>query len=285
MTFDVPIDEAQALFPDYEFVARLTASVQKAAFHVRKDAHDLCLKIIAPDHEADRLQREVEALLKVEHPNVVQFVEYTFSVRKGHHRHYVIERFVDGSDLTDLLDENPWTLADAGAFFGKLLDGLGELRRHGLVHRDLKPSNIRVRPNADPVIIDLGLARHLGRPDLTRTTQGARLGTPMYFAPEQFQGTKHDIDHRTDLFAVGILLYQALVGHHPFYGTHMRSADALEEAVCRADAHWGSARFRSLPADWQLVIKRLLERSRERRPGDAAQAANLIRRLTDGAGA
>ena len=88
-------------------------------------------------------------------------------------------------------------------FFASLCDGLAALKAKGIVHRDIKPQNIRVRSNGDPVIIDFGLARHLGLPDLTKTIQGARLGTPAYFAPEQFDGNRHDIDHRTDLFAVG----------------------------------------------------------------------------------
>jgi serine/threonine-protein kinase len=276
--FDVPLDEAKELFPEYEFITRLTASVQKAAFHVRQNGHDLCLKVIAPNTEAGRLQREVAALLKVDHPNVVQFVEYTFSVSKKNHRHFVVEHFIPGSDLSERLNIR-WAPGDAARFFGQLLDGLGELRKHNLVHRDLKPSNIRVHTDGRPVIIDLGLARHLDRPDLTRTAQGARIGTPAYFAPEQFQGTKQDIDHRTDLFAVGILLYEALLGRHPFFGSHITSLDELEQAVCSGSGHLACDDFKRLSHDWQLVLKRMLERPRERRPADASQAAALLRKI------
>jgi hypothetical protein len=83
MPFTVPINDAKQLFPDYTFIAALTASEQKCAFHVQKDTRDLCLKIISPTSEADRLEREIQALLKVSHPNVVEFFEYTFSVRKS----------------------------------------------------------------------------------------------------------------------------------------------------------------------------------------------------------
>ena len=218
MTFTLTLQDAQAQFPDYTFVKALTPSAQKAAFHVRDhDENDLCLKIVAPTYERDRLEREILAMQMVDHPNVVRLYEYTFSSKPGQQRHFIVEEFVDGSDLTDKMRPGqPWVLQEAVQFFAKLCDGLAALREKGIVHRDIKPQNVRVRPDGAPVIIDFGLARHLGLPDLTQTLQGARIGTPVYFAPEQFDGNKHDIDHRTDLFAVGILLYEATTGEQPF---------------------------------------------------------------------
>jgi serine/threonine protein kinase len=130
---------------------------------------------------------------------------------------------VEGTDLSEVLKlGKQWAVKKTALFFVELCNGLYALRLSNVVHRDLKPTNIRVRPNGTPVIIDFGLARHLDQPGLTRTSKGAAFGTPLYFAPEQFIGTKYDIDHRTDLFALGILLYQALVGRHPFH--HPRSS-------------------------------------------------------------
>src|ERR1019366_6588709 len=114
-------------------------------------------------------------------------------------------------------------------FFAALCDGLSALKQEGIVHRDIKPENIRVKPSGAPVIIDFGLARHLSLPDLTQTVEGAAIGTPLYFAPEQFDGTKHDIDHRTDLFALGILLFEALTGEHPFYRPSMTTRAQLRQ--------------------------------------------------------
>lgn len=280
MPYVVPIDTARAQFPEYTFVRPLTPSVQKAAFHVRDgDGNDLCLKLIAPNYGRDRLDREIQALQSIQHPNVVQLIEYMFSSKAGQQKHYILEEYVDGEDLSDRLPLGAtWPLDEAAAFFEALCNGLAALADQNIVHRDLKPSNIRVRPDGSPVIIDFGLARHLDLPDMTATAQGAQIGTPMYFAPEQFTGTKHDIDCRTDLFALGILMYQALVGRHPFWRAGMSRVE-LRDAVCGSDDFLRDPTFTGLPREWRLLIGRLLAKQRARRSHRATQAASILRRL------
>jgi serine/threonine-protein kinase len=280
MPFIVPIEAAREQFPQYEFVAALTPSEQKAAFHVKdSEGRDLCLKIIAPDYEMDRLSREIRALQSIDHPNIVQLREYTYSSSPGYQRHYIIEEFVEGKDLAEILgNTRVWPRSQAAEFFSDLCNGLAVLNAKRLVHRDLKPTNIRVRPNGSPVIIDFGLARHLDQPDITLTKEGAAFGTPLYFAPEQFVGTKHDIQHRTDLFAVGILLYQALFGRHPFWQAGM-SYQRLSNAVCTSSDHLLVPEFCALPRPWQLLMSRLLEKEQARRPHDAGQVSSILKKI------
>jgi serine/threonine protein kinase len=280
MPFVIPIDQAKAEYPEYDFVAALTPSEQKAAFHVRdKVGRDLCLKIVSPDFNMDRLQREIIALQAISHPNVVVLREYTFSTSNGKLRHYMVEDFVAGHDLTSDLSAGPWSLEKGTIFFLALTNGMAALRAAAIVHRDLKPSNIRVRSDGSPVIIDFGLARLLGLPDLTRTSEGAGIGTPLYFAPEQFTGTKHDIDHRTDLFALGVLIYQAVVGQHPFLLGAVTNIQQLQEAICQS-VEWRTIdSFQRLPRNWQLLIGRLLEKDRARRPQDAADVNDILTKL------
>lgn len=282
MPFVVAIDQARAEYPEYDFVAALTPSEQKAAFHVRdKGGRDLCLKIVSPGFNVDRLQREIIALQAISHPNVVALREYTFSTSNGKLRHYMVEDFVAGHDLTSDLGAGPWSLEKGATFFLGLTNGMAALRVAGIVHRDLKPSNIRVRADGSPVIIDFGLARLLGLSDLTRTSEGAGIGTPLYFAPEQFTGTKHDIDHRTDLFALGVLIYQAVVGQHPFLLGAVTNMQQLQEAVCQSIEWRTVGSFQTLPRNWQLLIGRLLEKDRARRPQDATQVNAILRKLGD----
>jgi serine/threonine-protein kinase len=280
MPFVFPLEKAEEIFPEYEFVSALPASAQKAAFEVRAvDGAHLCLKIIAPDYGIDRLEREILALQAMDHPNVGGMVEYTFSTKGGIRRHYMIEEFIEGSDLSEYLkDGQAWSLDKIASFFLPLLDGLAAIHDIRIVHRDLKPSNIRIRNNMEPVIIDLGLARHLDKIDITKTEQGATIGTPAYFSPEQFIGTKHDIDHRTDLFAVGILMYQLAVCHHPFLENDM-TYDHLQKRVLESDDHLANKIFSDLPNEWKLLISKMLERERVKRPASARQIQTVLMRI------
>lgn len=277
MPFNVPIAKAQEMFPQFVFLSPLTPSEQKAAFHVRdENGKDLCLKIIAPKNDIGRLQREILALQSFSHPNIVRLIEYTFSSKADMQRHFVIEEYIDGHDLRDLLIPNkPWSISTTVPFFTQLFDGLNSLNHNSIVHRDLKPNNIRVRPNNSPVIIDFGLARHLLLSDITRTSEGAAIGTPVYFAPEQFQGNKHDIDHRTDLYAAGTILFEVLTGHHPFYND-MNNYANLQDAVCNSVDFKNDSQFIALPIQLQLLISRLLEKERVRRPLNGGQVATLL---------
>ena len=283
MTF-IKLEDARNQFPEYTFIAALTPSAQKAAFHVRDDeGKDLCLKVVAPSYERDRLDREIRAMQTIDHPNVVRLHEYTFISKPDQQRHFIIEEFIAGSDLADeLRPGQPWEVPRAADFFAKLCDGLAALRDKGIVHRDLKPQNVRVTSDGDPVIIDFGLARHLGLPDLTRTLQGARLGTPAYFAPEQFDGSKHDIDHRTDLFAAGILLYEATTGQPPFIDSTVHTISQLRDAVCDREDHLTRHGFVVLKPRLRLLIAKLLEKRRAKRPADPNQVAAILRRLGEG---
>lgn len=279
MPYIVPIADAKDQFQDYTFVKALTPSEQKAAFHVQdKEGRDLCLKLIAPNYSVDRLNREIQALQNIDDPNVVMLIEYTYSSKPQQQRHYIIEEFIEGDDLTIRLTGQPWERTQVADFFGALASGLEALRLAKVVHRDLKPNNIRVRPDDTPVIIDFGLARHLDLPDITKTGEGAAIGTPAYFAPEQFGGTKHDIDHRTDLFAFGVLLYEALIGRHPFLKSSITWA-ALTKAVCKLDTHLADIDFVQLPGKWKLLVKKLLEKQRVDRPQSAGQVATILNKL------
>jgi len=276
----MPIQQARADYPEYTFVSPLTPSEQKAAFHVRDDqGRDLCLKIIAPNYNIDRLEREILALQSISHPNVVRLIEYTKSSKPGKNRHYIVEEFIAGTDLTSrLLPGQSWSGAVASVFFAALFDGLAVLNGLKIVHRDLKPSNIRVRPDGSPVIIDFGLARLLDQPDITSTSEGAAIGTLRYFSPEQCKGTKHDIDHRTDLFAAGILLYQALVGSHPFWHDGMTDQQ-LRDAICQSHDCLNHPTFLTLEEPWKVIVRRLLNKDRAMRPHDAAQVTGILRRI------
>jgi len=230
----------------------------------------------------DRLQREISALREVVHDNVARFIQYEFSSKSGVVRHFLIEDFVEGDDLTVSLGK-PWPLHRCIVFFVALADGLGSIHAKQIVHRDLKPSNIRVTPTGKPVIIDFGVARHLALPDITKTFQGAGLGTPLYFAPEQFRGTKRDIDLRTDLFALGVILHTAITGTHPFWDGKSVCRHDLEVSVCEMQAYQNSPVFIKMPANMQTLLNWLLGKRRSDRPRDCQQVINALNGMNQGA--
>jgi serine/threonine protein kinase len=277
MVYDVPIAQAQTDYPEFQFVAKLTPSAQKAAFHVRdRCGTDLCLKIISPDYELDRLNREILAMQAINHPNVACFVKYEKSMG-GTCRHFILEEYVEGEDLLTFFETGDiWDVDRAAHFFSSLFDGLEAVHEANLVHRDIKPSNIRVRPDGSPVIIDLGYALHQELPSITTTRAGAAVGTWDYFAPEQFMGNRADVDHRTDIFASGILLFQAVTGIHPFYSQGMSRQDT-ENSVCTSDQCFSIQEFINLPDTWKSLIRRLLSKDRSNRPHSAQQAGVILR--------
>ena len=274
MPYQGTLEHAKSDYPEYTCVSSLTQSEQKAAFHVRNSAgEDLCLKIINPNCRLDYLEREILGLQSIAHRNVARLREYVYSSKDGQLKHYIVEDFIEGEDLSQsFASANMWSRAKASVFFSALCDGLEAMRRENIVHRDLKPSNIRVRSDGSPVIIDLGVARHLDLPDITNTSDGAAIGTPMYFAPEQFTGTKHDIKHQTDLFAVGILIHQALIGRHPF----VEEEFSLQDAVCISNNYQQSEAYIALPKTWKLLINRLLAKDIINRPHNAGQVADIL---------
>jgi serine/threonine protein kinase len=278
MPYEVPIDVARKNFPSYTFVSRLTASEQKCAFHARdKDGTDLCFKIIKPGCDPMRVEREILAMQAVSHPNVVKLRQYHTPTATSPH-HFTIEEFVKGDDLSPSLAGKPWSLSRTAKFFAQVFDGLGALQDAALVHRDLKPSNIRVTPDGRPVIIDFGLVRHLDLPDVTKTVEGAAIGTPLYFAPEQFTGTKYDIDHRTDYFAAGVLMHMALLGRHPFDSSGL-DFDSLKNAVCADNSFAAAPDFSKLEQRMRLLLTKLLQKQRLNRPAEAKTVAKLLRNL------
>lgn len=280
MPFNIPIDQARNDYLEYTFLSPLTPSEQKAAFHVRDtQGQDLCLKIIAPNYNIDRLDREIMALQSISHPNVVRLIEYTRSSKPGQQKHYIVEEFVPGKDLGDILHPGQqWSRSDASVLFAALFDGLAALNDLNIVHRDLKPSNIRVRSDGSPVIIDFGVCRLLDQPDITSTSEGAAIGTLQYFSPEQCRGTKHDIDHRTDLFAAGILLYQALTGNHPFWQDSITDSQ-FRDAICESYDYLRVPEFTGLPEPWKIIVGRLLNKERAMRPHSAAQVTAILRKI------
>ena len=158
---------------------------------------------------AERFEREAHFMASLQHENILHVIDF---VKDGRSM-FIIMEYVDGIDLYDLLERSPRLPADIAAIITlQLARGLDYAHFRGIIHRDIKPANIMVSMLGDVKLMDFGIARHERFGDLTET--GTGLGTPSYMSPEQILGDK--LDFRSDIFSVGIVLYQMLTGRKPF---------------------------------------------------------------------
>jgi serine/threonine-protein kinase len=158
----------------------------------------------------ERFLNEAKIQRRLRHPNIVQIRE--FLIDQG--RFYIVMEFIEGETLAHRLQQlgRPMLASEAMDIFRQALEGLGFAHAQGVIHRDIKPSNIMLTREGVAKLTDFGIARALGSAKLTAT--GTALGTPAYMSPEQIQGTK--VDHRTDIYSMGITLYEMLAGRVPF---------------------------------------------------------------------
>ena len=192
------------------------------AVYIAKDTQldrDIALKIpkFRSDDKAsiEWFYREARSMATVHHPNLCP----VFDVGVIDNIHYISMAYIEGRPLTDYVkSDKPIQARQVAVVVRKIAVALEEAHRAGIVHRDLKPDNIMINTRKEPVIMDFGLARreNLNEAQLTKT--GQVIGTPSYMAPEQVEGNKELIGARTDVYALGVIMYQMLCGELPFKG-------------------------------------------------------------------
>jgi serine/threonine-protein kinase len=177
------------------------------------------------DDIATRFFHEAKAVNDIQHPNIVDILDYGVIPSSGQKTVYFIMEFLDGQSLAHLIHaQAPLPPERALAIGLQVADSLAASHKQEIVHRDLKPDNVmliqRGRMHDFVKVLDFGIAKLTGdhHPGSRRTRTGIVMGTPAYMSPEQCEG-KGNVDHRTDIYALGILLYEMLTGRVPFQGT------------------------------------------------------------------
>jgi serine/threonine-protein kinase len=161
----------------------------------------------------ERFQRELEVMKVLDHPSILKGL----GSGKYNRIPYLVTQFVEGQSLRAMIESSaPFESQRALSLIRKIADGMAYCHKNNVVHRDLKPENILVTSDDQPVIMDFGLALTKGSHRVTYSNLSATMGTPDYMAPEQIEGQRGD--QRTDIYALGIILYEMLAGKAPFTG-------------------------------------------------------------------
>jgi WD40 repeat protein/tRNA A-37 threonylcarbamoyl transferase component Bud32 len=238
---------------------------------------EVALKVPRPEYQGQpeldaRVLREARSAARLRHPGIVPIHE-AGTVGKCT---YIAYDFIPGPTLAALLRRGMPSPRQAAEWAARVADALDYAHRSGIVHRDVKPANIMMDRDGQPVLADFGLAIQADAA-ATLTQHGDVLGTPAYMSPEQARGRGHEVDARTDVYSLGVVLYEMLSGHLPFEG---QGASILHRVIHEEPPP--PARHRSaIPADLETVCLKALAKEPSRRYSSAAALAEDLRRYLD----
>ncbi|MFN3484837.1 MAG: serine/threonine protein kinase [Planctomycetota bacterium] len=275
MTFDQDNDPLIGIkIGSFRVEKRLAAGGMGVVYRARHISQDqeVAIKLLAPTLAQDqeyvtRFFREAGAAGQIDHPNVVRVID----VGRHEDKYYLVMEYVEGETLDRILErERRLSLERATRLVRDVAAGLAAAHRAGIIHRDVKPGNIIVSRDGKPHLTDFGLARHTEtRKGLT--IEGTFLGTPEYASPEQVEGRR--LDHRTDLYSLGVTYFQLLSGTLPFLGE-----SPMEIAIKRTKEEPRPLEHAFPAADPRAcaIVRKLLQMEPSQR---YASATDLIRDL------
>jgi eukaryotic-like serine/threonine-protein kinase len=243
----------------------------------------VALKLLPPHFMVNpdrvrRFEREARAASALNHPNIVTIYE----IGQSNSTHFIATEFVDGKTLRQLINEKPFTLNEALKVSMQVAEALSEAHAAGIVHRDIKPENIMIRQDGYVKILDFGLAKlneqqateaDLETPTLLQTNPGLVMGTVQYMSPEQARAK--NVGTATDIWSLGIVMYELLAGHVPFSGetpSHVM-VSLMENKLPPLKDH------ANVPDDLDRFVTKALRKNQKERYQTAGQLARDLRGL------
>lgn len=268
-------------FGDYELLEEVGHGGMGVVYQARQKSlgRRVALKLLlfgphSPPESVKRFRAEAVATAALQHPNIVAVHEVGFC--EG--QHFIAMEYVEGPCLSALIRGSPLPCRRAAGYVKTIANAVHYAHEHGILHRDLKPSNVMIDANDQPWITDFGLAKGLeGDSELTVT--GQVVGSPNYMPPEQASGKRGTLSRRSDVYALGAILYHALTGRPPFLGEGM--AETLQRVLNEEPV---SPRLlnSSVPRDLETVCLKCLEKEPGKRYATAQMLAEDFGRFLEG---
>src|SRR5262245_24468784 len=254
--------------------------------HDLKLHRDVALKLLSPalaasEEHLRRFTREARVASALNHPNICTIYDVGQAAEAGD-RPYLVMELLKGMTLFEVLGSGPLSAGTVINLGVQMADALDTAHNAGIVHRDIKPANIFITARGDAKLLDFGLAAMTEPSDSSMpsslTSPGAAVGTVMYMSPEQAMGDP--LDARTDIFSLGLVLYEMISGRRAFDG---RSTTAIVDAILHATPTGLETKDGSpIPSELRRLLARMLEKDRDKRPGTAADVATFLRAIQSG---